>query len=159
MLLKNLKNIFCVRIPAVPLPEELPCITFVHPSSAAKEKVLTKITELGCVSRMGPVQLLEIEERPASLYIKWHVVDPEYSGEQIFIVQKATGDNIEYALNNFETIYEGSDTACFVRDLSINTPVTIRVGIQAPHSVWSNPRTAKTTLAPYCEFFIQLSYL
>ena len=139
----------------MPLPEELPCITFCRPSNTAKEKVLEKISELGCVTRMGPVQLLDIEERPASLYVKWHVVDPEYSGEeQTFILQKMNGDDVDSVLSNFETVYEGSETSAFVRDLPIEEPVTFRVGIQAAHIVWSIPRKSKTTLPHYSELLI-----
>lgn len=137
------------RIPAVPLPEEVPCITFCHPANEAKEKILTRISELGCISKMGPVQFLEIEERPASLYVKWHIVDSEYSGEEHnFIVQKAM-EVSNSTLYNFETVYEGTDSACFIKDLPINEEIILRVGIQSDYIVWSVLRNAKTSLSSY----------
>lgn len=100
---------------------------------------------------MGPVQFLEIEERPASLYVKWHIVDSEYSGEEHnFIVQKAM-EVSNSTLYNFETVYEGTDSACFIKDLPINEEIILRVGIQSDYIVWSVLRNAKTSLSSYSE--------
>ncbi|XP_015590695.1 uncharacterized protein LOC107265605 isoform X2 [Cephus cinctus] len=138
------------RIPAVPLLEELPYVTFSRPTKCTRDELLAKFSELGCVLRMGPAQLSDIEERPASLFVKWFIADPDYAAEeQTFIVQKAPGEVLDPASNAFETVYEGSESSCFIRDLPVNEPVTLRVGIQVTDTAWSVHRISKTTIPAY----------
>ncbi|XP_048510503.1 uncharacterized protein LOC105694071 [Athalia rosae] len=138
------------RIPAVPMPEELPYVTFSPPNEDVKREIVDRISHLGCVLRMGPAQFTEVCERPGSLRIKWHLSDPEYAcEEQTFIVQKALGEISDPTSPVFETVYIGPETSCFVRDLSVDQSVTLRVGIQVSDTAWSVHRIAKTTIPPY----------
>ncbi|KAK2577146.1 hypothetical protein KPH14_003306 [Odynerus spinipes] len=137
-------------IPTVPYLGELPSISFNRPSDMHVQEILKCISELGSVLHKGPVQITDIKERPACLFVKWDLIDPEYIGKKhVFIVQKANGEVLDSTSNIFESVYEGSETYCFVRDLSINYPVTLRVRIQATERAWSVPRTAITTIPPY----------
>lgn len=103
---------------------------------------------------MGPAEIVEIEERPGSLFVKWHIADPEYAAEeQNFIVQKANGEIYDVTSEAFETIYEGPENSCFVRDLRVDQPVTLRVGLLSMETAWGVHRFAKTKISPYSEFF------
>ncbi|XP_046469005.1 cytokine receptor-like factor 3 [Neodiprion pinetum] len=138
------------RIPAVPMLEELPYVTFSPPSEEAKKEILDRISCLGCVLRMGPAQFTEVLDRPAGLRLKWHIVDPEYaSEEQTFIVQKALGEIIEPTSPAFETVYVGPDTSCFIREIPVDQPITLRVGIQMPDTAWSIHRITRTSIPAY----------
>lgn len=138
------------RIPAVPMPEELPYVTFSPPNEEVKKEIAYRISCLGCVLRMGPAQFTEVFERPAGLQLKWHIVDPEFaSEEQTFVVQKALGEISEPTSPAFETVYVGSETSCFVRDLPVDHPITLRVGIQVSDTAWSVHRITQTSIPAY----------
>ena len=125
---------------------------FSPPSASVLETAIKKISQLGIVLRTGPAQIVEIEERPASLFVKWHIEDAEYATEeQIFVLQKAIGEIHDFASNVFQTVYEGPDTSCFVRDVPVDVPVTLRIGIQSIETAWSAHRVARTKLSPYSE--------
>ncbi|XP_034948758.1 cytokine receptor-like factor 3 [Chelonus insularis] len=139
-----------VGIPAVPLSDELPGLTLKRPSNSAVNEVLNKIYDLGSVLRLGCVQITDIEEKPGSVYVKWNITDSEYSTEeQTYILQKAPGEVSDPFADVFETVYEGSESACFVRELSVNQLITLRVGIQSLDSAWSALRVARTRIACY----------
>lgn len=132
------------------MPEELPYVTFSPPSEDLKREISERISCLGCVLRMGPAQFTEVCERPASLQLKWHVADPEFaSEEQTFVVQKALGEIFEPTSTAFETVYVGQEMSCFVRDIPVDHPITLRVGIQVTDTAWSVHRIAQTSIPAY----------
>lgn len=138
------------RIPAVPYSEELPNINFDRPLNSCKEEIIEQISKLGCISRTVPVQIMSIEERPAGLFVKWHVTNPEYfAEEQTFVVEKANGEILDPASSKFETVYRGSDTSCFIRNISVDQPVTLRVRLQADNVARSVHHVARTSIPPY----------
>ncbi|XP_066595803.1 cytokine receptor-like factor 3 [Prorops nasuta] len=138
------------KIPAVPYPEEVPSINFCPPSISAKNEILERISELGYVLRVGPVQIIDIEERPGALFIKWAVTDTDYcEEEQIFVVQKAHGEIIDPASTEFQIVYIGSGTSCLIRDLPLKQPVTFRVRIQSDNVAWSMHKICQTTIPAY----------
>ncbi|KYN13070.1 Cytokine receptor-like factor 3 [Trachymyrmex cornetzi] len=138
------------RIPAVPYSEELPNINFDRPLNSYKEEIIEQISKLGCISRTIPVQIMNIEERPAGLFVKWHVTNPEYfAEEQIFIVEKANGEILDPASNKFETVYRGSETSCFIRNIPVDHLITLRVRIQADNVARSIHHVTRTSIPPY----------
>ncbi|XP_011140601.1 uncharacterized protein LOC105183880 [Harpegnathos saltator] len=138
------------RIPAVPYSEELPNICFNRPLNLYKEEIIEHISKFGCISRTVPVQIISIEERPAGFFMKWHVTDPEYTiEEQTFIVEKANGEVLEPASSAFETVYRGSETSCFIRNMPLNQPVTLRVRLQSDNNAKSMHHVTRTSIPPY----------
>lgn len=138
------------RIPAVPYSEELSNINFDRPSNSHKEEIIEQISRLGYISRTVPVQIMNIEERPGGLFVKWHVTNPEYTvEEQTFIVEMAYGEILDSASNEFKTVYRGSETFCFLRNICVNQPVTLRVRIQMDNVATSVHHVARTCIPPY----------
>lgn len=134
----------------MPYSEELPNINFDHPLNSYKEEIMEQISKLGCISRTIPVQIISIEERPAGLFVKWHVINPEYlAEEQTFIVEKANGEILDLTSSKFETVYRGSETSCFIRNIPVNQSVTLRVRIQADNIARSIHHVARTSIPPY----------
>lgn len=139
-------------MPAVPYSEELPNISFDRPLNSHKEEIIEQISKLGCISRTVPVQIISIEERPAGFFVKWNVTDPEYTAEeQTFIVEKANGEILDPASNGFETVYQGPETCCFIRNVAVDQPITLRVRIQTDNDARSVHHVAQTTIPPYSE--------
>ncbi|XP_025074958.1 uncharacterized protein LOC105430647 [Pogonomyrmex barbatus] len=138
------------RIPAVPYSEELPNINFDRPLNSYKEEIMEQISRFGCISRTVPVHIMSIEERPAGLFVKWHVTNPEYiAEEQTFIVEKANGEILDPTSSKFETVYKGSETFCFIRNIPIDEPITLRVRIQADNVARSIHHVARTSIPSY----------
>lgn len=139
-----------LRIPAVPYSEELSNINFDRPSNSHKEEIVEQISRLGYIFRTVPVQIMNIEERPGGLFVRWHVTNPEYTAEeQTFIVEMAHGEILDSASNEFKTMYRGSETFCFLRNICVNQPVTLRVRIQMDNVATSVHHVARTCIPPY----------
>jgi len=138
----------------VPYSEELPNINFDRPLNSYKEEIMEQISRLGCISRSVPVQIMNIEERPAGLFVKWHVTNPEYfAEEQTFIVEKVNGEILDPASSKFETVYRGSETSCFIRNIPVDRPITLRVRIQADNVAKSVHHIARTLIPPYSTYW------
>lgn len=138
----------------MPYSEELPNINFDRPLNSYKEEIMEQISKLGCISRSVPVQIMNIEERPAGLFVKWHVTNPEYfAEEQTFIVEKANGEVLDLASSKFETVYRGPETSCFIRNIPVDRPVTLRVRIQADNVAKSIHHIARTLIPPYSTYW------
>lgn len=139
-------------MPAVPYSEELPNISFDRPLNLHKEEIIEQISKLGCISRTVPVQIISIEERPAGFFVKWHVTDPEYTTEeQTFVVEKVNGEVLDPASSEFETVYQGSETSCFIRNVAVDQPITLRVRIQTDNDARSVHHVVRTSILPYSE--------
>ncbi|XP_036150996.1 uncharacterized protein LOC105834845 [Monomorium pharaonis] len=138
------------RIPAVPYSEELPNINFDRPLNSYNDEIVEQISKLGCISHTIPVQIMNVEERPAGLFVKWHVINPEYyAEEQTFVIEKADGEIIDPTSSKFETVYRGSETSCFIRNIPVDQPVTLRVKIQADNVARSVHHVVRTSIPPY----------
>lgn len=141
----------------MPYSEELPNINFDRPLNSYKEEIIEQISKLGYISRTVPVQITNIEERPAGLFVKWHITNPEYTAEeQTFIVEKANGETFDSASCEFETVYKGSETFCFIRNIPVNQPVTLRVRIQTDNVARSVHHIARTSIPPYSMYKEQI---
>ncbi|XP_015111981.1 cytokine receptor-like factor 3 [Diachasma alloeum] len=137
-------------IPAVPFLDELPYLNFKSPSRAQVNELLNRVYNMGTILRLGPVQITDIEEKPGSVFVKWGIADPEYAFEDhIYVLQRALGEVLDPTSNEFTTIYEGSEESCFVKNVEINRPITLRVGIQSLESAWSSMRITKTSVPNY----------
>ncbi|XP_032685028.1 uncharacterized protein LOC116850631 [Odontomachus brunneus] len=138
------------RIPAVPYSEELPNISFNRPLNLNKEEIIEQISKVGCILRTVPVQIINIEERPAGFFVKWHITDPEYTAEeQTFVVEKANGEILDPTSRRFETVYRGPETSCFIRNVAFDKPVTLRVRIQTDNGARSVHHVTRTSIPPY----------
>lgn len=111
--------------------------------------------DFGSILHSGPVEIINIEEKPASFFVKWAINNPEFDGEeQIYVLQKANGEIIDPTSDDFETVYKGPETCAFVRDILVDQSITLRVGIQSLESAWSQPRIVKTKIPNYRKSFM-----
>ncbi|KAK0092738.1 hypothetical protein PV326_000703 [Microctonus aethiopoides] len=137
-------------LPAVPLTEELPYLAFKPPTNSSFIDFLNKVDDFGSILYSAPIEIINIEEKPASFFVKWAITNPEFDGEeQIYVLQKAKGEVIDPTSDNFETVYKGPETCAFVRDILVDESITLRVGIQSLESAWSQPRIVKTKIPNY----------
>lgn len=67
-------NNFHSSLPAVPPLEEVPYVSFQCDISSIEEQFRTNLQSLGRISRMGPVQITEMDEKPGALLIHWEEV-------------------------------------------------------------------------------------
>ncbi|XP_063994054.1 uncharacterized protein LOC135171424 isoform X2 [Diachasmimorpha longicaudata] len=147
-------------IPAVPFLDELPYLNFKAPSRTQVNELLHRFYNMGTILRLGPVQITDVEEKPGSVFVKWGIADPEYAFEDhIYVVQRAFGEVLDPTSNEFATIYEGSEESCFVKNVEINRPITLRVGIQSMESAWSSMRITKTSVPHYGWSFDNEDYM
>jgi hypothetical protein len=61
-------------LPAVPNLEEVPDVSFQCPVESVRAELERTLAGLGRVSRMGPVQVTEVEEKPGALLVRWEEV-------------------------------------------------------------------------------------
>jgi len=61
-------------LPAVPNLEEVPDVSFQCPVESIRAELERTLTGVGRVSRMGPVQVTEVEEKPGALLVRWEEV-------------------------------------------------------------------------------------
>lgn len=61
-------------LPAVPSLEEVPDISFQCPVESVRVKLQQTLSGVGKVSRMGPVQVTEVDEKPGALLVRWEEV-------------------------------------------------------------------------------------
>ncbi|XP_046405509.1 cytokine receptor-like factor 3 isoform X2 [Ischnura elegans] len=81
------------NLPAVPKLEEVPRISFDLRVGEVLPDLLKVVVSAGRVSRMGPVQLTQLEEKPGALLVHWEEVDLERTVDVLsFRLQCAHGD-------------------------------------------------------------------
>jgi hypothetical protein len=61
-------------LPAVPNLEEVPDVSFQCPVESIRAELERTLARVGRVSRMGPVQVTEVEEKPGALLVRWEEV-------------------------------------------------------------------------------------
>ncbi|XP_071443717.1 cytokine receptor-like factor 3 isoform X2 [Hetaerina americana] len=87
------------NLPAVPKLEEVPRISFELRVGEVLPELLKVVVSAGRVSRMGPVQLTQLEEKPGALLVHWEEVDLERTVDVLsFRLQCAHGDLSESGL-------------------------------------------------------------
>ncbi|XP_021931889.1 cytokine receptor-like factor 3 isoform X2 [Zootermopsis nevadensis] len=145
-------------LPAVPSLEEVPDISFQCPVESVRVKLQQTLSGVGKVSRMGPVQVTEVDEKPGALLVRWEEVDFERVVDiHSFRLQMAYDDvrgQMSLLKGNFHDIYFGPECQYLVRDLCPGVPYTFRVSCQVEGdiewSAWSLPHVATTNYAPFC---------
>ncbi|PSN57173.1 Cytokine receptor-like factor 3 [Blattella germanica] len=136
-------------LPAVPTLEEVPDVSLQCPVESVRTEIERTLSGLGQVSRMGPVQLTEVEEKPGALLVHWEEV------RNYICLLMAYDDVRGQSLleSNFHDVYQGPECQFLVRDLRQGVPYTFRVSCRVEGGdwgAWSLPRVAATCLAPFC---------
>ncbi|KAJ9580193.1 hypothetical protein L9F63_004136, partial [Diploptera punctata] len=145
-------------LPAVPTLEEVPDVSFQCSLDSVQADLERTLSGLGSISKMGPVQITEVEEKPGALLVQWEEVDFERTVDiHSFRLQMAYGDLREQILlldSNFHDVFCGLECQYLVRDLRPGVPYTFRVCCRVEGdpqwSAWSLPRVASTSLVPFC---------
>jgi hypothetical protein len=65
---------YACSLPAVPNLEEVPDISFQCPVESVRSELEQTLSHLGQVSKMGPVQVTEVDEKPGALLVRWEEV-------------------------------------------------------------------------------------
>lgn len=151
------KASFLGSLPAVPQLEEVPYVSFQWNLGTIEEQVGKSVQSLGRISRMGPVQITQMDEKPGALLVHWEEIDFEHSVDiHAFRLQYAYGDirNQPHLMGtNFHDVYEGPDTQYLVRDLRPSTSYTFRVCClaegESDWSAWSLPRIGSSSITPF----------
>lgn len=70
-------------LPAVPTLEEVPDISFQCAMESVSVKVEQTLSGVGAVSRMGPVQVTDVDEKPGALLVRWEEVWHVFSSHSV----------------------------------------------------------------------------
>ncbi|KAG5889281.1 hypothetical protein JTB14_007043 [Gonioctena quinquepunctata] len=140
-------------LPEVPDLKEVPYLSF-HYEESSEIEVMEILTQFGYVSRIAPIQVTELFEKPGALLIEWKNVEIEerMTDIQEFRLQRAFGNVVEdkHLLVNFKDCYRGLDTQFLVKDLLAGQPYSFRVCCKfegtTEWSPWSLPQVASTSL-------------
>ncbi|KAE8739490.1 hypothetical protein FOCC_FOCC014986 [Frankliniella occidentalis] len=151
------KASFLGSLPAVPQLEEVPYVSFQCNVVGIEDQIGKSVQSLGRVSRMGPVQITQMDEKPGALLVHWEEIDFEHSVDiHAFRLQYAYGDirNQPHLMDtNFHDVYEGPDTQYLVRDLRPSSTYTFRVSClvegESDWSAWSLPRVGSSNITPF----------
>nr|CAD7412119.1 unnamed protein product [Timema cristinae] len=118
-------------LPAVPNLEEVADLSFQCPVESIVPELQQCVANIGQVSRMGPVQITEVHEKPGALLVQWEEVDYERVVDvHSFRLQLAYGDvrgQDHLQLSNYHDAYVGPEGQHLVRDLRPGVPYTFRV--------------------------------
>ncbi|KAK7863037.1 hypothetical protein R5R35_010779 [Gryllus longicercus] len=152
------QSVFLGSLPAVPQPEEVPDISFSIAVEPLQEELRQRFLSAGRVSKMGPVQVMLVEEKPGALLVHWEEVDMERVVDvSSFRLQMAYGDMASrnsLLESNFHDVYQGPETQHLVRDLRQGEPYTFRVCCRVEGdtewSAWSLPHVASSNQEPFC---------
>lgn len=140
-------------LPEVPSLSEVPCITAIFTDDLYKE-ICSLASSDGKIFERAPVQIMEVEERPGALLVKWEEVDESYESSE-FCLQYCYGKvcSNESSKASFHHAYTGPNTSHLVKHLRMGTVYSFRVSSRPdPESdwcMWSVPRQAFTNLPHY----------
>ena len=70
----HVRYVASCSLPAVPNLEEVPDVSFQCPVETIRAELERTLAGVGRVSRMGPVQVTEVEEKPGALLVRWEEV-------------------------------------------------------------------------------------
>ncbi|XP_054283226.1 cytokine receptor-like factor 3 [Macrosteles quadrilineatus] len=148
-------------LPAVPNLEEVPAISFQLNVDSLRNSLVCRILSAGVVSRMGPVQITSIVEKPGALLVNWEEVEERGLDDQCFRLQLSVGAHPtplpRHSAAVYRDVYQGADSSCVVRDVHPGTQYTLRVCCKDERGdwcAWSLPRVAATTLPAFCECLV-----
>ncbi|XP_069692262.1 cytokine receptor-like factor 3 [Periplaneta americana] len=145
-------------LPEVPSLEEVPEVSFQCPVESVRLALERTLTGVGEISRMGPVQFTEVDEKPGALLVRWEEVDFERMVDVHSFRLQMAYDDVRGQMNlmesNFHDVYFGPECQHLVRDLRPGVPYTFRVCCRVEGdtewSAWSLPRVATTSYDPFC---------
>ncbi|RZC37834.1 cytokine receptor-like factor 3 [Asbolus verrucosus] len=143
-------------LPEIPELKEVPYISFQYDPNLELE-LLDMCSHFGEISRIAPVQISQMTEKPGALLVEWHSVenDERWIDIQEFRLQRAFGDvTVEKHLTaNFSDCFVGLDTQFLVKELQANQPYSFRVCCKFEGSnewsPWSLPQVTVTTIKPF----------
>ncbi|XP_042883473.1 cytokine receptor-like factor 3 [Penaeus japonicus] len=140
------------NLPEVPVLCAVPCISVEFPTDPTFiEEVREVIEQAGNVSRMGPVQITNIVERPGALLVTWEEVDEDVSDDGLeFCLQCSNTGATDPHTALFHTKYRGPDYSFLLRDLKSGESYLLRVASRREGSrsfgPWSLTQSAVTTI-------------
>ncbi|XP_019872756.1 cytokine receptor-like factor 3 [Aethina tumida] len=149
-------------LPEVPELTEVPYISFQYEVNLEDE--LRRIcSQIGEVSRIAPVQISELVQKPGAILVEWSVNADDERGSDIqyFRLQRAYGDvlNDKHLVANFVDCFEGLDTQFLAKDIQPNQPYSFRVCCKYEGSTewspWSLAKVAFTELKHFSWRFSQ----
>lgn len=105
----NKKSSWLGSLPQVPELKEVPFISFQYEPGLTRD-LNDYCKNIGNVSRIAPVQISSITEKPGSILVAWHSeIDERLNDIQEFRLQKAIGNVLcnKDLVNNFNNVYTG----------------------------------------------------
>ncbi|KAL3279931.1 hypothetical protein HHI36_017437 [Cryptolaemus montrouzieri] len=140
-------------LPEVPALKEVPYISFDFDDSCESD-LADILSNYGNVTRIAPIQICQMTEKPGAILVEWQIVDLEEKSVDIqeFCLQKTCGDALLHKLS-FQTCYQGVDSQYLVKDLKVDEFYSFQVSCKFEGSNqlsrWSLPQKFKTTLKPF----------
>ncbi|XP_045214073.2 cytokine receptor-like factor 3 [Mercenaria mercenaria] len=138
-------------LPEVPCLSEVAFIS-VDFNDGLSERFHDLIEEEGRIYDRAPVQIIDVEERPGALLVKWEEVDEDTEANE-FRLQYCNGQTTAWDAEKctFHSVYTGPNTSYLVRRLRTNKQYSFRVScrIEDHWSIWGIPRVAKTLITHY----------
>ncbi|XP_072393879.1 cytokine receptor-like factor 3 [Diabrotica undecimpunctata] len=150
-------------LPEVPELKEVPYISFSYEPSLEIE-IVDKLSELGDIYKIPPVQIAELTEKPGAVLVEWKVVvdnEEKVTDIEEFRLQKALGNVYEdkHLVVNFHDTYKGLDYQFLQKDLKANEKYSFRVCCKfegtTEWSPWSLPQVGSTSLKHFSWQFSQ----
>ncbi|XP_066961686.1 cytokine receptor-like factor 3 [Macrobrachium rosenbergii] len=139
-------------LPEVPALCAVPSVSVEFPSDPSLiEGMHQLLADAGTVSRMGPVQITNIVEKPGALLVSWEEVDEDVSDDGIeFYLQCSTAGAVDSKTAAFHCRYKGPDYSYLLRDIYAGESYLLRVASRREGSTslgpWSLVQSAKTTI-------------
>ncbi|CAL4179828.1 unnamed protein product, partial [Meganyctiphanes norvegica] len=143
------------RLPDVPELCAVPCVSVEFPSEPTLEESLQNLIQgAGKVSRIGPVQITHINERPGALLVAWEEVDEDVGDDSIeFCLQCSNTGAMNPETAKFHTVYKGPDFSFLLRNLQAGERYLLRAALRregsSSWSTWSLPQYAQTSIPHY----------
>lgn len=142
-------------LPDVPELCAVPCVSVEFPSEPTlEESIQSLIQGSGKVSRIGPVQITNINERPGALLVSWEEVDEDVGDDSVeFCLQCSNTGALNPDTANFHTVYKGPDFSFLLRNLQSRERYLLRAAMRregsSSWSTWSLPQYAQTSIPHY----------
>ncbi|CAL8301573.1 unnamed protein product [Merluccius merluccius] len=140
-------NIQLDSLPEVPALVDVACVS-VQLDDCVLDVLKERIVLHGSVSSHPPVQIIELQERPGAMLVRWAKVDEDFSVFDYRLQYRRTAGGGAY-----EDAYVGGDSEVVVVDLDPQTEHLFRVSARSDGrsswSPWSVPQPGSTSLAPH----------
>lgn len=141
-------------LPQVPELKEVSCITFQF-DAGVEQEIIDSCSSLGSVTRIAPVQINSLSEKPGAILVEWEILDSDepYSEIQEYKLQKALGNGHKDNSIIFYDCYQGSELQYLVQDLKANQEFSFRICCKFEgclhYSPWSIVQVGSTCIKPY----------